>query len=99
VATTYLVLCNPRTQENSYVIFGPAAALLTASALLIDRRRWAPALLLAVCVVAGFHRAFSVYPNYWLQPLAALIFAGYLVYITLRRAEPGDFMVDYGPAA
>ena len=30
VATTYLMLCNPRTQENSYVILGPAIALLTA---------------------------------------------------------------------
>jgi alpha-1,2-mannosyltransferase len=99
VATTYLMLCNPRTQENSYVILGPAAAVLTASALLIDRRRWAKALLLAVCVVAGFHRAFSVHPNYWLQPLAALIFAGYLVYITLARPNSTDFMAEYGPAA
>jgi hypothetical protein len=80
------MLCNPRTQENSYVILGPAVALLAASALLIDRRRWATALLLAVCVVSGFHRAFSVHPNYWLQPLAALIFACYLVYITLIAA-------------
>jgi alpha-1,2-mannosyltransferase len=99
VATTYLMLCNPRTQENSYVILGPAAALLTASALLIDRRRWVKALLLAVCVGAGFHRAFSVHPNYWLQPLAALIFAGYLVYVTLARHNPTDFMAEYTPAA
>jgi alpha-1,2-mannosyltransferase len=96
VATTYLMLCNPRTQENSYVILGPAAALLTASALLIDRR-WATALLLAVCVGIGFHRAFSVHPNYWLQPLAALIFAGYLVYNTLTRPYPVDFMPNTGP--
>ena len=99
VAATYLMLCNPRTQENSYVILGPAAALFAASALLIDRRRWATAVLIAVCVGAGFHRAFSVHPNYWLQPLAALIFAGYLVYITLMRSNAVDFMTEYGPDA
>jgi hypothetical protein len=97
VATTYLMLCNPRTQENSYVILGPAAALFTASALLIDHRRWATALLLAVCVGIGFHRAFSVHQNYWLQPLAALSFAGYLVYNTLTRPYPADFMPNTGP--
>jgi alpha-1,2-mannosyltransferase len=99
VATTYLMLCNPRTQENSYVILGPAAALCTASALLIGRHRWATALLLAVYVGIGFHRAFSVHPNYWLQPWAALIFAGYLVYVTLMRSNAADFVAEYGPAA
>jgi alpha-1,2-mannosyltransferase len=91
VATTYLMLCNPRTQENSYVMLGPVTALFTAWALLVDRRRGATALLLAVCVGVGFHRAFSVQPNnYWLQPLVALIFASYLVYITLANRLPAD---------
>jgi len=99
VATTYLMLCNPRTQENSYVILGPAVALFTASALLIDRHRWQTALLLAVFVGIGFHRAFSVHPNYWLQPLAALIFAGYLAYNTLTRRNHAEFMAEYRPAA
>ncbi len=90
VATTYLMLCNPRTQENSYVILGPVTAVFTAWALLVDRRRWVAPLLLAVCVALGFHRAFPVHPNYWLQPLAALIFAGYLVYITLANRPPAD---------
>jgi alpha-1,2-mannosyltransferase len=98
VATTYLMLCNPRTQENSYVILGPAAALFTADALLIDRHRWATALLFAVCVAVGFHRAFSVHQNYWLQPLAALIFAGYLVYITLTNRLLADGAVANGRA-
>jgi len=90
VTATYLMLCNPRTQENSYVMLGPVVALFTAWALLVDRRRWAAALLLVVCVGLGFHRAFSVLPNYWLQPLVALIFAGYLVYITLANRLPAD---------
>jgi alpha-1,2-mannosyltransferase len=90
VATTYLMLCNPRTQENSYVILGPVAALFTAWALLVDGRRWAAALLFAVCIALGYHRAFSVHPNYWLQPLVALIFAGYLVYITLANRLPAN---------
>jgi hypothetical protein len=80
------MLCNPRTQENSYVMLGPVVALFTAWALLVDRHRWTAALLLAVCVGVGFHRAFSAAPNnYWLQPLVAVIFAGYLVYITLAN--------------
>jgi hypothetical protein len=98
VATTYLMLCNPRTQENSYVILGPAAALFAATALLIDRRRWPTALLLAVCIGVGFHRAFSVHQNYWLQPLATLIFAGYLVYITLTNRLPAAGAVANRPA-
>ncbi len=90
VAATYLMLCNPRTQENSYVILGPVVALFAAWALLVDRRPWVAALLVAVCVGLGFHRAFSVRPNYWLQPLVALIFAGYLVYVTLANRLLAD---------
>ena len=89
VATTYLMLCNPRTQENSYVMLGPVVALFAAWALLVDRRRWAAALLLAVCVGLGFQRTFSL-NNYWLQPLVALIFAGYLVYIAFANRLPAD---------
>jgi alpha-1,2-mannosyltransferase len=83
VAVTYLMLCNPRTQENSYVILGPVVALFTAWALLVERRRWTAGLLIAACVGLEFHRGFSEHANYWLQPLAALVFAGYLVYLAL----------------
>lgn len=95
VAATYLMLCNPRTQENSYVILGPVVALLAAWTIVVQRRRGAGAFLVAICVGLGFHRAFSVHPNYWLQPLMALIFAGYLVYMALGNR----LLADGAPAA
>lgn len=97
VAGTYLMLCNPRTQENSYVMLGPVVALFTAWVLLAERRRWAAGLLIAVCIGLGFHRAFSVHANYWLQPLVALVFAAYLVYIALaNRLTVGNVRLQAG---
>jgi alpha-1,2-mannosyltransferase len=101
VAVTYLMLCNPRTQENSYVILGPVVALFTAWALLEERRRRMAGLLIAVCIALEFHRTFSVQPNYWLQPLVALVFAGYLVYVALAsRLTAGNapLRADVRPA-
>lgn len=97
VAATYLMLCNPRTQENSYVMLGPVVALFTAWTMVVERRHGAASLLIAVCVGLGFHRAFSVHPNYWLQPLMALVFAGYLVYIALTNRLLEDGAPSYSP--
>ena len=95
VAATYLMLFNPRTQENSYVILGPEVALVAAWTIVVERRRVAAAFLVAMCVGLGFHRALSAHPNYWLQPLTALIFAGYLVHV----ARADRLLAHGAPAA
>ncbi len=87
VAAAYLMLFNPRTENNGYVIVAPAVAAYAAAAWLIERRRAAATLLtlMLVAMAGSFEIGKLIHePAVWLAPLAAAGFAGYLV---LRRGR------------
>ncbi|MDB4968850.1 MAG: hypothetical protein JWN44_4539 [Myxococcales bacterium] len=81
VAGTYLMLFNPRTQPNSYVILVPAVALAAALYLLQERYRAAAALMLIAASWSGTTTLTAL----WLKPLTCLIFCGLLVREILRE--------------
>lgn len=85
-AAVYLMLFNPRTEANSYVLLAPPAAVFALWELALGRRGSAAAL---TAVVLGFgsssYGPVHGWTNLWLQPLLALIFWGYL---TLRCLRP-----------
>jgi hypothetical protein len=75
VAAVYLMLFNPRTQPNSFVILAPAAAL--PAALLVAQRRGRAALALVALVVCWSGAA--RFAESWLKPVSCLVFAALLV--------------------
>lgn len=90
VAGVYLMLFNPRTQPNSYVIIVPAAAL--AAALLVRLQRWRGAAGLIVIVICW--SGTTSLTAFWLKPLACAIFASLLVAVILRDTiVPNDEVV------
>ncbi len=92
LAASYLMLCNPRTETNSYVILVPYVAFAAGVAWLVrDRRGWAVVGVVA-CVLLGcdnYGRGLHEATNPWLKPLIALLFTGVLVRMALRAPE-GD---------
>ena len=84
----YLMLFNPRTENNTYVVVGVPLALLGAEAILVNRSRLSAALFPAMVIgmTAGYE--ISRGPNYWMSPLSCLVFLGYCCVLLFRGSEP-----------
>lgn len=84
LAGCYLVLFNPRTENNGYSMIAPAIAVFSARALLIEGRMLRGALLVsaAVAVLSSYElgRLFSPREQaIWLAPLTTVFFVAFLV--------------------
>jgi hypothetical protein len=83
LAACYLLLFNPRTENNSYTLLMPAIAAFAARAIFVEKR-WLRSLLLGSIVVAmtgGYEITRAITPNasiVWTCPLACLAFLGFL---------------------
>jgi hypothetical protein len=84
IAATYLMLSNPRTENNTYAMLGPAIGVFFAEACVV-RRQYAHAVLLlalAAGTVGSYEIGRRIVPQVeaiWLAPLMAVCFAAYLV--------------------
>jgi hypothetical protein len=89
-AMSYLMLFNPRTENNTYVMLAPALGFFLAGAFLIEKKRlkalfyMIPALGLALA--HEITRQFT--PEHrWLQPLVTLIFCATVIYDLYRNQK------------
>lgn len=90
LAAWYLLLFNPRTETNSYVLIAPFVGLLVASAAQNPK---APLRFLAL---AGFALILSCenwgplhkLTNLWLKAAASLVFGGFLIRDVLAGRDP-----------
>jgi hypothetical protein len=84
LAVCYLMLFNPRTENNTYAMLGPAIAVFCGQALLVERRpKVAAALAAAAVAILGSHQLTrGITPpsqSVWLAPLVCAGFVGFLV--------------------
>ncbi len=94
-AAAYLVLFNPRTESNSYVILAPVVALLAAVFVaLIPRPRMATILYVIAFLLICDAWAFKPTKN-WLKPLAGVFVVGLLVREMIAEA-PGPELPEKG---
>ncbi|MBI3864357.1 MAG: hypothetical protein HY290_20935 [Planctomycetia bacterium] len=80
LATTYLLLFNPRTENNTYVLLAPVLAIQCVRAWLVEQRRFRAALVLAaaIAVVGGHEFCCWLTPEagfIWVCPLVCLLVA------------------------
>jgi alpha-1,2-mannosyltransferase len=85
-ASAYLVLMNPRTEGNSYVLIAPAVAALACFFLLSDRPPGRPRLgwvLVVVALLLGIAHLLNPWDtkDYVLRPLGAIVLAGVCVWM------------------
>ena len=93
LAACYLMLFNPRTENNDYAILAPAIGFVLAQAYFITHSKKIIALLvvIVICIIGGFTIANFITPHHvsWLTPLMALFFT-IIVLAQLRRNHPAN---------
>jgi alpha-1,2-mannosyltransferase len=83
-AALYLMLFSPRTENNTYVMLGPAIAVFMAEALFVKRRISTGIMLGGIALVIVGHRtvAHLLRPqsnDTWVPPIMAVLFCCYLL--------------------
>lgn len=73
LATCYLALCNPRMENNGFVLLGPVMGALAAEALLVRDRRVVPLLMALASLAITFSYQLTGGHNFWLCPLMAMV--------------------------
>jgi hypothetical protein len=91
LATCYLLLFNPRTENNSYVLLSPVIGVMAAHSYFVARQEIKAALLTAaaIALIAGHEVCQIVTPGagfVWVGPLTTLLFACGLLRESLRDA-------------
>jgi hypothetical protein len=91
LATVYLLLFNPRTENNSYLLLSPVMAVFCVRALFIEGQTLKAALLFAgaIAIFAGHEICRSLTPQIgfiWISPLVCLLFSANLVRDVLWQA-------------
>ncbi|MFN0055426.1 MAG: glycosyltransferase family 87 protein [Planctomycetales bacterium] len=94
LAGCYLMLFNPRSENNTYALVAPVLGIFCAEEFLIRKAHGRGALLalLALGTVGSFEFGSFLLPDaepVWLAPLMCLAFTGYL--LTRMRAEACDW--------
>ena len=93
LAALYLVLFNPRTENNTYCLAAPAVGLLLAEVWIVERRPRMAAVvgLLAVGILGSYELGKFFTPpeqSVWLAPLAASAVAAIVVRRLLAAPRP-----------
>jgi alpha-1,2-mannosyltransferase len=85
----YLMLFNPRTETNSYVILTPAIAVLAARLLAVESSRagWMLATLAVALGNAGMGNPIWPLTKLWLKPVVAVAFLGW-IFRKISRGRP-----------
>jgi hypothetical protein len=83
-AAVYILLFSPRTENNTYVMLGPAIGVFLSQAFLIEKRFAIGAMLgvvaLAVAAGRGFARMLAPHTEaIWMSPLMGTCFGVYLL--------------------
>lgn len=91
MATCYLLLFNPRTENNSYLLLSPAVGIASLHSYFIQRRVWRGALqaLAAAALIAGHEICQWTTPRagfVWVCPLVCLVFAADLIREAVDRS-------------
>ena len=90
LSVCYLMLFNPRTENNTYAMLGPAIAVFCGQALLVERRPKPAAALAAaaVCILGSPQITKGITPppqSVWLAPLVCVGFLAFLVFTLTAR--------------
>jgi hypothetical protein len=80
-ASLYLMLFNPRTEANTYIMLAPMVAIMAVREILELGRKNIGLLLVAICILLGCDSYGPLHPltNLWLKALLGCVFGVYLI--------------------
>jgi len=86
----YLLLFNPRTETNSYVLLAPFVGILVASAIRNPQHVGRLVALVAYAAILSCENWGPLHKltNLWLKAAASLVFGGFLFADVLRGRDP-----------
>lgn len=89
ISVIYILLFNPRTENNTYEMLGPVLGISAVSALLVERRHGATALLgaMMLAIFCGEEVCRLVWPSISATWLKSLVGIGYLIYFLAKFFE------------
>ncbi len=88
-ATAYMMIFNPRTESNTFVVVAPFIGCLAALSIRDGLKNWIPGLLIFFCIALGSDN----YPFYdltriWWKPFITCLFFSLLLYWAIRKKTP-----------
>lgn|GEM_PF-248914 len=86
----YLMLFNPRTETNSYVMLGPFVGLTSAYlGVVLNKVKQATALLCVACLLGAENYGNPIFPwtNFWMKPLVTTLLSILVTYYIFRCAQ------------
>ncbi len=92
----YMLLFNPRTENNTYALLGIPLAFFAASALLVTRWFLVSGFLVALTVFMSASYEITRGHNYWLSPASCLLFLLYLTALLTHSRPPGTLVHTFG---
>ena len=92
----YMLLFNPRTENNTYALLGIPLAFFAASALLVTRWFLVTGFLVALTVFMSASHEITRGHNYWLSPTSCLLFFLYLTVLLAHSRPPGTLVHTFG---
>ena len=86
MSASYLMLFNPMTESNSYIIFSPVVAVFAVKCFTEDRHRhgWALVALAIGLGTSNYGNPIHPWTLLWLKPLLAGLFMGHLCFDVLE---------------
>ncbi|MBL7049540.1 MAG: DUF2029 domain-containing protein [Nitrospira sp.] len=94
ISVTYLMLFNPKTENNTYAAFAPAFAVFTAWFFLAAKSKYMGWLFVVMTIGFALHHEAAKYltpgREVWISPLLASVFAIYLVKSIISGPEPWE---------
>jgi alpha-1,2-mannosyltransferase len=100
LGAAYLMVFNPRTETNSYVILAAFTALGGALEMVLHRSARRAAIYLGLALVWGSENyGWPIFPltNLWLKALCALVLLGWLARPILKGKEPQPYLPPAAP--
>ena len=90
LAAWYLLLFNPRTETNSYVLLAPFVGVLVAAAVSNAGSAVRFASLAGFALILSCENWGPLYhlTNLWLKAAATIVIGGFLIWDILRRSDP-----------
>ncbi len=79
LAVTYLMLFNPRTENNSYSMLAPLVATFAAAMIVLERDGIEGGALVLIALGLGLANEITHGETHWFRPLLAAVFFVYLI--------------------
>ena len=93
-ATAYMMIFNPRTETNSFLILSPFIGSLAALMFRDGRESALSWILVFICIGLGSDNYLYDLTRIWWKPFISCIFFGLLLYWAIKKKSSSDFTIS-----